>query len=412
MKRALTLTALALSLAACGGEQTTTATPAGASSASAKSEQQRLQNMATFDVGTFTAAPPAVGARVNTEILTGVEVSARPLVMECLVDPKNRGADKSTRVAVDATLGDAGVDHKVSGTNLTPAGTACIEAALKRWTGAAPSLVAKNADGAVKAHAEFEHLVGVSPSVVTGVNEVSDVAGTIRLALPTWGECFAEWKSAPPRSLKATVKVARPAEKGEAAATVTASEVKFDAVSDPAAGKVAACLEGKLKALPFKTPASGSLMVPYEFRFLHSGITDALPDATPELSFAELDLQRSHRAVEVVIALGERNLASGAYDAVVKRFKAKTKPEPSIADLKNGCAALLAADDKLLGAVDKQGSTEDAVQKLAAAQQAKDPSWGTAAGKAAEELAQTQKDLAQFKALRQADEGSCPKIKN
>ncbi len=40
--------------------------------------------------------------------------------------------------------------------------------------------------------------MGASPSVEMGVNDASDIAGAIRLALPTWGDCFADWKSAPP----------------------------------------------------------------------------------------------------------------------------------------------------------------------------------------------------------------------
>src|SRR5690348_2077211 len=119
MTRALTLTALSLSLAACGAEQTTASTPD--KTAAPKAEQQQVQNSGYFDLGAVVAAPPAVGARVSTEILVGVEVSARPLVMECLVDPKNRAADKRTHVTVDATVGDAGVDHKIGGENLTPA---------------------------------------------------------------------------------------------------------------------------------------------------------------------------------------------------------------------------------------------------------------------------------------------------
>src|SRR6185436_4204651 len=116
---------------------------------------------------------------------------------------------------------------------------------------------------AVKSHVEAEHVVGTHPSVVMGVNEASDVAGVVRVALSGWGGCVADWKSAPPRTLKATLKVARPKEKGEAGPTVAASEVKFEPNADATATTVAGCLEGKMKALQFKTPKDDSLTVPY-----------------------------------------------------------------------------------------------------------------------------------------------------
>src|SRR5262245_3658679 len=132
MTRRTLLTALTLTLAACTAEQATTGSTA--KPATPKSEQQRLQGLGYFDVGTLSATPPALAGRVGNDVLIGVEVAARPLVMECLVDPKNRGPEKKTKVIIDATIGDAGVDHKVTGANLTPAGTACVEGVLRKWT--------------------------------------------------------------------------------------------------------------------------------------------------------------------------------------------------------------------------------------------------------------------------------------
>jgi hypothetical protein len=405
MTRTALLTVLALSAVACAAEQADTKANAPAGP---KTEAQQTANLVHFDLGVISAAPPAITGKITSEVLTGVELAARPAVMECLVDPKNRGADKKTKVVIDASLGDAGVDHKVSGENLTPAGTACIEGALKRFTQASAALTAKNAVGPVKSQIAVEHTVGQSPAVVSGGNDASEIAGAIRLALPSWGECFADWKSAPPRMLKAQIKVNKP---NPAAATTTPAEVKFDPTTDAAAGKVASCLEGKLKALSVKAPSTEFVSLPFPFRFVHSGISDALPDASPELAFTQLDLMRARRAAEAAVAFGERKAASGAYEDLVKRFKAKEKPEVTVAALKDGCAALLAADDKLIGAVEKQASTEESTNKFATEQKAKDASWGDAANAAAAKLAEAQKDLATFKEVRKQDEGACPKVK-
>jgi hypothetical protein len=348
-----------------------------------------------------------VTGRASNEALLGVLLSARPVVMECLVDPKNRGPAKTTHVVLDAALTDNGIEPKATGTNLTPAGTACIEAALRTWTQAVPGLNGKNAAGPLKGHLELEHLVGANPSVEMGVNDASDVAGAIRLALPGWGDCFGEWKSAPPHSLRVTVSAQRPK---VATPTVALGTVVFDPTTDPVAGKVAACLEGKLKVLQVKAPAAESIALPYTFRLVHSGIGDPLPGAAPDLQFVELDLQRGRRAAESVIAAGERGVQLAAYDDVVKRFKAKAKPEVSIAELKERCAALVAAADKLVTAFEKQAATEETTHRFTVDQKAKDASWAEAETGAAKNLADAQKDVENARTLRKADQGACPKV--
>ncbi|MFO0763146.1 MAG: hypothetical protein U0359_42305, partial [Byssovorax sp.] len=213
MKRAalLALTLTACSAAAPDAPQTPA--PTSAPTAAPKIEQQQLGNTGWLDVATFASDPPALPAVISTEVLLGVELLARPFVLECLVDPTHRGADKRTHAVIDASLGDGGVTHKVSGDNMTPAGTKCIEAALGKWTASMPALNAKAAAGAgVSAHIEIDHVAGVQPAVVFGQNEGSDVAGTIRLAVAGWGDCFTAWKSAPPRQLKGSLELTKPAQ--------------------------------------------------------------------------------------------------------------------------------------------------------------------------------------------------------
>jgi hypothetical protein len=395
-----------------------------------KPVQLVVKNITYFDLGTLDAAPPAVPAKVDNEGLIGFELLSGPYVLECLVDPKNRGSEPKSRVAVDAKLTDGGVEHKVSGDNLTPAGVACIQAALAKWTAASPGLAAKNGVGAtVVAHVEFQHLVGADPAVVMGINEVSDIAGAVRLGMPTWGDCFADWKGAPPFPLKATIKVSRPAApaapdakadtsadaKAAAAAPVAPevvpAEVTFDPVADPVATKVAGCLKTKLLALKVKTPTSATVMLPYTFNFVSSSQTAALPSALPNVQFIQLDLQRARRAAEAAIMHGVRMQAWGVYDGAVKTYKETNGKKPSVPELKEKCAGLLAADDGLIGAVQKQVSQEEATQQFTVQQKAADPSWADAEAAAGRKLGEAQKDLETFKSFRKADEAACPKVK-
>jgi hypothetical protein len=388
-------------LAACGPATGDGTTP---DKAQPKVAQQQIAAVGYFDLGAAFPAPPAIPARVNKEILTGVEVAGRPLVMECLVPPTHRGADKKTKVVVDATLAAGGVEHKITGENLTPAGVACIEGALKKWTAALPTLNAAAASGPVAAHVEYVHVVGVSPSVTLGVSAASDIAAAVRLALPGWNDCLAPWKSAAPSTLKATIKVTKPAGSPTPAET-TPAEVTFE----PGGDAVATCLKGKLTALKLKSPADESITIPYTFRFVHSGLGDALPALEPEVQFAQLDLVRARRAAEAAIALGDRGESAGVYDAAVKGYKARVKPEVTVKELKDKCAALLSADDRLVEAMKRQLGIETATQKLASEQKAKDASWAEAEAAATQQVVQAQKDAEAFTAQRKNDEGACPK---
>ena len=122
----------ALVLAAC-------ATPSASSGSGAKKadpapvvEKQRIVNISHFDVGSCAAPTLALPDPLNMEGVVGALVLARPGVLECFVDPKNRGPDAESGAAVKATVSESGAAYEVTGTNLTPAGVSCIETALKR----------------------------------------------------------------------------------------------------------------------------------------------------------------------------------------------------------------------------------------------------------------------------------------
>jgi hypothetical protein len=413
MKRTTVLLPLFLILPACAGEQGAKGSNKPGPTAPV-TEQQRIARTGYFDIGTLSPVPPAVQGQIDKPVLSGVALTARPLILECLVDPKNRGPEKLTKVVVDDTLTDAGVDHKVTGQNLTPAGTACITAALGKFTGAITGLNAKNAvQMPVAAHLEIEHSVDNNPAVVLGANEASDISGAIRLALPGWGDCLADWQSVAPRSLSASVKVVRPT---PAAPEVTPADVTFQPGGDPTADKVAACLKTKVMALKVKAPKGDTIMVPYQFTFVHSGIPEMLlPGATPDLTLTQIELSRLRREAESAIADGERMQAWRAYTSAVEAYKASAKdpkaPKVDVLGLIEKCKVLLAGDDKLIGALQKVLEGEDTARKFTAEQKAKDASWAPIEANAAKQLAEAQKVVETMRNNRKLDEGACPKIK-
>jgi hypothetical protein len=343
-------------------------------------------------------------AALNGEALTGLLVTARPLVLECLVDPRHRGAKDGTRVAIKSTVSGGKIEHAVSGDNMTPDGERCVRAALDGYLSVVPGWASKLSavSEPVTAEVQVRHTEGVAPTVKLGVNEASDVAGTVRLAQGSACGCYAPWKSASgagpqPRALKATIKVVRGA----------APQASFVAVSDPAAQEVAACLQEKIGGLKVQTK-SNEVDVPYAFYFIHSNVFTPLAGAPPDLQFQQADALRNRVAAESVIALGGRTNAAQAYDALVKKFKAAPQSVP-LADLQQSCAALLAADDQWGQALSRQLEIDKRTLSIVQELKASDPSWGEAATAAQRTVGATEQDIATAKQMRASDAESCPK---
>jgi hypothetical protein len=380
----------------CGG-----ATPAEKGPAGPVSEQQRIINISQADIGICFSKPPALPDRLNGDVIVGLLVAARPAVMECLVDPKNRGAEDETTVTVKATVGGGKLAYAISGKNTTSSTETCIRGALDKFTGSIADLQTKVAStqGNASGEAQYLHIVGAMPGVKLGVNEVSDVAGTIRLAHASLCDCYAGWKDAEPQTLKATVKVGASA----------APAVTFAASQDPKAQEVAACLTPKISALPFKAKSS-QLTVPYTFYFLNSAVETPFTQASPEVSFSQLEALRGQRSADSVIAIGGRTVAAEAYDALIKQYKAK--PESvTLEQLQNGCNALLKADDGYIGSLEKQLEVEQKMLSLLTDLSAKDQSWSRAKDGAKSQVDATVKDIDGAKKNKVADADACPKTK-
>lgn len=373
-------------------------------------QQLRITNISYTDLAVCYPKPPAAPAAVNKEVLIGLLLAARPQVMDCFVDPKNRGGEKETRVTLKATLDAGKVESTVTGENLSPEGKACVEGALNKWLGSTPDLAAKAspAGAPVSAELPIQHVVGVSPSVTQGVNEGSDVAAAVRLAEGTWCDCYAEWKDAPPRTLKAKIRVLKRAGASDPPKVVSPAEVTFEPTQDAAADRVAACLQKKVSELKF-TAKSEEFTVPYSFLFVNTSQQTPLgADVAPEIQLVQLDGIRGYRAAEAVIAVGGRTAAALTYDGLVAKYKAKPASVP-VEDLKARCADLVKADDGWIAAVERQLDIDQKTLSLVSEFKAKDPQWAKAEAAAQTKVDETKKDLEAAKKTKTDDTSICPK---
>jgi hypothetical protein len=403
--RSLVTTIGTLALVACAAKQQT-------AGSAPKMEQQQIKNIWQFDLASCFPKTWALPEPATRESTIGFLVGQRPGVLECFVDPKNRGPEKITRVAVDTTVSETGVEHKVSGDNLTPAGISCVKGVLDKALGLKPQ--PKGVAPAV-GHAEFVHTGGVTPTVNFGINEASDDVGTIRLAVQGWCECFTDWKDAVPYKLLAKLEVKKGAVPegvdGGVAAPPTI-DVNFDPGANPAADKVAACLKPKIASVHFDV-RSADLKFPYPFVTINTSVTDDLPDEPDDVNFLQLDGARAQLAAEVAVAQGAQRDVADVWNKLVEKYN-KTHSAALVPELKRRCAALLTADDAWAAAIQSQLTLEkhtvDLVAKLKE-QNPNDTGWAdtvTNAQKSADDL---QTYLGKIKGARTGDAAGCPKEK-
>lgn len=379
----------ALVLTACA---TTSATSTAEKKAEPVVERQKISNISHFDVGSCTAPTPTLPDPLNAEGIVGALVLARPSVLECFVDPKNRGGEGEAGAAVKATVNDTGATYEVTGTNLTATGVACIQTALKRLTFKPTEKSAPPVVGA----ADFRH-GGTSPSVKLGINAASDVAGTIRLAASSWCDCWSAVGTNAPPTLKTTLKLppAKPA------------EVTFDPTTDPAATALIACVTPKIAELKLMGGAN-ELTLHYPFLLVNSSAAQESADAQPELQFIQLDLIRAQRAADVAVKIGARTNALKTYDGLVAKYKAKPDSK-LVKELKDKCAAMVKSDEDWINALKSQGEVDGRSYALAQTLKAKDARWTEAEAAAAAQVAASQADVKKAEDVRTADQAVCPK---
>lgn len=388
-----------VSLACMGALSFACATGSGAS-AGPKAEQQRVKNIVPFDLANCFPPKLELPRPANEAILAGFWVAAQPQVQECVVDPGNRGADKATRVNVTLTVSENGQDVKVAGTNLSAAGKSCVENVFKQLPPAAPLPKGKKP---VLFTGELQHNVDQSLAVEMGVNEVSDMAGLIRLSEKSACECFAGWQSAAPHPLKAKVSAKKPAANQKVAA-----EVVFEPSADPASQAVAQCLTPKVAALPF-TVKSEQVAFTYQFTFTHSGLGAPLTEMPPNVQVMQLDGIRGQSAAQTAFKLGQRANSAMTYDTLVRKFKANSR-SVTVKELKDKCHGMLKSDEDYAQALQSQLAMEQQTVSTVGQLKTTDARWTDTDAASQKALADTQKELASAKSARVNDEKACPRL--
>ncbi|XXF80426.1 hypothetical protein P2318_11930 [Myxococcaceae bacterium GXIMD 01537] len=382
--------ASALVTAACAGTQKQeTAKP----EPKMVQERQKIVNQPAFDVAACQPRQLALPQPLNTVGLIGGITAVRPEVMECLVDPKNRGAAEETRVTVNAKDGK----YVVEGTNTTPTGIACVQGVLDKLV---PLTTLPANTPPMEKPYEFVHELGKSASVVFGINEGSDFSGAVRLAQPAWCDCYAGFAATLPPVVKIHVKL----KKG----MPTPAEVTTNSTGSTEGDALAACLKPKLAAVPAKLSVDE---LGFDYNFVHlNSLAPATAGLSPNLAFYQLEAVRTQRSADVALGLGQRANAAAVYDAAVQQYK-KAPSWKLVDELKTKCATLVKASDASVATIEALRQTEQTTLETAQALKVQDAEWGKVETAVQESLNQTNVQLKTAQATREADMNACPKEK-
>jgi hypothetical protein len=399
----------------------------------------RIANQFPFDTAVCQAQAPALPQPLNQNVLVGALFASQPEVMECLADPRSRGEAKATRVIVKDTVTDQGGKHAISGENLTAEGQACIQKALDTRV---PLTALPSGAQPVEYQTEFTHDQDTGVSVKFGLNPGSDYSGGVRLGQPSWCDCYAGFANKVPPSLQATVNLRRIKSSQEEAlanartlplpsgmqgdartAQKSAEEVEkslpvavditFDPAGAPEGDQLAACLKEKMMTVPMKLEAD-QLKFTYRFAHLNSRATEPASHLAPELRFFQMDLMRGQRSADAAIAIGARDGAAAAYDAVVAQFQtaSKRKQLDLLSELTTKCGALVTTSQRIVDAIGAQLQVDQQSLTLTQELKAKDPSFGEIETRLQEAVGATQQDLDNAQKRLEADKAICAKLKS
>ncbi|MBX5484719.1 MAG: hypothetical protein IRZ16_23090 [Myxococcaceae bacterium] len=359
-------------------------------------KQVRITNYNAFDLGTCFPAPIDVPKVVTPEVITGLLLTARADLDECMVDPAHRGQSGVTRAVLGATVDATGVQVMVGGEGLTPGAKDCLASALNAHLSKVEPLPAT----AKPVHGEIDyfHDAANSPAVTLGVNEASDVVATLRIAERQWCDCFAVWRDRAPTSFEGQLQLAQE--------DATPPVVTFPPGADADTAQVQACVAKKIEGT--KLAHTGALTVPLKFVFLHSGISEPLPGAPADLAVLQLEGLRTHNRAAEQLALGGRAAAANAWNATVTRYSANPRAF-TMKQLRAGCTALEDADRALVTTQERFRADE---QRALDWMRAQDPSGLAEPIAAAEqELVRLATALETSQAQLAQDSAGCAKVK-
>jgi len=472
--------ASALAFAAALALACATPKPETSSEPVVKMVTSTVTNQTWFDLANCFGQAPSVPPRASDGVVVGLLQSANPQIMECMADPKNRGPKERTVITVSTKVPESGIpEHTITSDNITPDGETCVRGVLAKVM---PTFTQKAADvlklpkgdknkkmevvdvgkekakgkgkgkkgkeekdtgpvtvgggdevkfdedemhalkdlppGTAAALVKFVHDVKVNPTIRGGVNEVSEAAGQIRLALPGMCSCFEPWrgKDPAPFQLQATLPhppdatgtdggTPPPATESPATVTITAPE------TDATAATVGSCVKDQVSKMTFKTPPTKEMQVPYNFQFINSASGLPLGSGEGWAKYQQIEEVGRRKAAESAIAAGARSSAETVYNQLVTKFQ-KNNYSVAVKTLVDKCKELLKADDAWQATLQKQLEVEqqkkDVVAELVKEDGAK---WTDAEKASTKSVDAITGDVAKSKTVRATDEKACPVIK-
>jgi hypothetical protein len=388
-----------------------------ASAAPDQPPQQKVANVVPFDLAVCFLQPVTVDKPVNEFALSGLWATSRPLVLDCLADTRFYVPGKSPAFKLTLAVSETGYSRTVETDGLTPAGKKCVEDAVGKVS---PTIDPLPAGSKPVTYVAQVPELPPREQVRFGINEASDVAGTVRLSLPSLCSCFEPYRTLPdPAPVDIRVQVTRVPDKFKFPDGGMPRPVEVT-VNDGPPPAVKSCLNEKLSALKYPTTVD-QLLVPYRFLFLDalapSDDVSALPDA---LKFAQLDAMSGQKAAATQLQLARQVSASTRYNEKVKQYqtlaKSKDKADQKkatamVKELSTACKELVKQDEVYISTVESEAKLQQDMLTLASSLKAKDPVWTDAEAATQKATASTNTLLAKAKELRATDEKACPKLK-
>ncbi len=389
-----------------------------AASASA-GEKDKIGNFVPFDLAVCFLKPAgAVEPPVTDTVLSGLWILARPLVLECMTDTRFYVAGKSPAFKVTLSVAEGGFTQTVDSDGLTAFGKKCIADAVQKVS---PQLPPTPAGSKPVSFSEQWPELPASMEVRFGINEFSDVTGTVRLSLPSMCSCFEAFKTGPdPAAMGLKLQVTHEPEKFKSPDGGTPQPVEVTVSDGPPA--VRSCLATKLAALSYGATGGPSTMlgqqivVPYEITFLNgvatSSDTSGLPD---NVRFAQLDVMAVPRAATSQLELARKVATGDKYNALVKQYQDLNKTNPKQAkgmlkDLVSACKQMVAQDDVYIASLKSEAKLRQEQLAVASTLSAKNPVWANLEAAAKKTSAESDALVGKAEQLKTSDEKVCPKV--
>lgn len=402
--RTLAASALLFAVGCAGTQNTQTET------------RERLANRGIYDVAACHVGADFTTPETTTEAtVTGSLLLTRPLVFNCLADPAHRGEAKETVVSISATVTGAETTFDAQGENLSEAGRTCIIEAVD----AALDFNPVEGEEAVTASMDIPHEVNANGAVVLGINEPSDIVGTIRLAQQGWCDCLGEDPHATPDSFTAQLAFDQGATQVKQVTLFRTGETPPAAEGEQAEGEqagdriltedpVGQCLAQRLRTVTFQ-PTGQAWQLPYVFEFINSLSDTPASNATPNAHVQQLDARRAAAQSKSIMVAESANSAREAYAELVQRYTANRR-SVKVPELVASCEKLTQANDAFITALESQQHAEQRMQDFATAQLADDAGWQGMVDATTEMQTATATNLENAKTQRDADQAACPKI--